>query len=212
MHKCNTTLYQQERSSHSHQINGTSFTGAERELREAVGELNHERIQGALILAGVEWSFNPPAASYHGGVWERMICIVRRVLNSLLHQRTLYDHRLHTVMCEVKAILNDCPITQLSDDPIDLEVLTPNYLLLLKGKPALPPGLFKYSDMYVKRRWKQAQYISDLFWKRWTREYIAYCRKDKSGIRGNRVWLLGMLLSSWIPQLHVVPGFLGKCS
>ena len=79
-----------------------------------------------------------------------MICIFRHVLNSVLHQQTLDDDGLHTVMCEVEAILNDRPITQLSDDPNDMEALTPNHLLLLKGKPALSPGLFKSSDMYVK--------------------------------------------------------------
>lgn len=157
---------------HIRSDNGTNFIGAERELREAVGELNHERIQGALISAGVKWSFNPPAGSHHGGVWECMIRMVRRVLNSVLHQQTLDDDGLHTVMCEVEAILNDRPITQLSDDPNDLEALTPNHLLLLKGKPALPPGLFKPADRYVKRGWRQAQYISDLFWKRWIREYL----------------------------------------
>ncbi len=101
-----------------------------------------------------------------------MIRMVRRILNSVLHQRMLDDDGLHTVMCEVEAILNDRPITKLSDNPNDLEPLTPNHLLLLKGKPALPPGLFEPSDMYVKRRWRQVQYISDLFWKRWVKEYL----------------------------------------
>ncbi|KAJ8289486.1 hypothetical protein GJAV_G00001840 [Gymnothorax javanicus] len=59
------------------------------------------------------------------------------------------DDGLNTVMCEVEAILNDRPITKLSDDPNDLEPHTPNHLLLLKGKPALPPGLFEPSDIYA---------------------------------------------------------------
>lgn len=116
--------------------NGTNFVGAERELRKALAELNHERIQGALISDGVESRFNPPAGSHHGGAWERMIRTVKRVLNSVLHQQRLDDDGLQTVMCEVEAILNDRPITKLSDDPNDLEPLTPNHLLLLKGKPA----------------------------------------------------------------------------
>lgn len=46
---------------HIRSDNGINFVGAERELREALAALNHEQIQGALIPAGVEWSFNPPA-------------------------------------------------------------------------------------------------------------------------------------------------------
>lgn len=74
--------------------NGTNFVGAEGELREAVAELNHKQIQGALIPFGVEWSFNPPAGSHHGVIWERMIRIVKCVLNSVLRQQTLDDDGL----------------------------------------------------------------------------------------------------------------------
>lgn len=98
--------------------------------------------------------------------------MVRRVLSSVLRQQTLDDDALHTSFCEAEAILNDRPLTKFSDDPTDLEPLTPNHLLLLKGKPAMPPGVFEPHDQYVKRRWRQVQYIADLFWKRWVREYL----------------------------------------
>lgn len=37
----------------------------------------------------------------------------------------------------------------------------PNHLLL-KRKPALPPGVFEPQDQYLKRRWRQVQYLADL--------------------------------------------------
>ena len=114
--------------------NGTNFVGAERELREALSQLNQEKIQKSLLHSGVKWSFNTPAASHHGGVWERLIRMVRKVLNSILHQQHLDDEGLQTLLCEVEAILNDRPITKASEDPNDLEPLTPNHILLLKGK------------------------------------------------------------------------------
>lgn len=111
-----------------------------------------------------------------------MIRIIKRILNSVLRQQMLDDDGLGTVICEVGAILNDRPITKLSDDPNDLEPLTPNHLLLLKGKPALPPGLFEPSDTYVKRCWRQVQYMLDLFWKRWIREYLStFCLSTVAG-------------------------------
>lgn len=48
---------------HIRSDNGTNFIGAEKELKEALAELNHQRIQGALLQTGVGWSFDPPAGS-----------------------------------------------------------------------------------------------------------------------------------------------------
>lgn len=64
--------------------NGTNFVGAERELREAIEKWNHAQINDSLIQKGIQWIFNPPSGSHHGGVWERLIRSVRKVLNSIL--------------------------------------------------------------------------------------------------------------------------------
>ena len=64
-----------------------------------------------------------------GGVWERCIRTVRKVMNALLKEQVLDDEGLQTLMCEVEAITNGRPITKPSDDPRDLEALAPNLLL-----------------------------------------------------------------------------------
>lgn len=104
------------------------------------------------------------------------------------------DEALNTIFCEVEAISNDRPITPSSDDPNDLEALTPNHLLLLKGKPTLPPGLFESVETYGKRRWKQVQYISDLFWKRWAKEYLPILQQCQKWNKPHRSFLVGDLV------------------
>lgn len=47
--------------------------------------------------------------------------------------------------------MNYQPITKLLDDPMDLEALNPNRILLLKGKPSLSPGLFDVHDVHKKK-------------------------------------------------------------
>ncbi|KAK0134388.1 hypothetical protein N1851_030045 [Merluccius polli] len=157
---------------HIRSDNGTNLVGAQAELKKALMSLNERKIQDALLPDGIEWSFNPPAASHHGGVWERLIRSVRQVLNSTLHQQSIDDEGLQTLFCEVEAILNNRPLSTVSSDPHDLEPLTPNHILLLKAKPVLLPGTFLKSDIYARRRWKQVQYMADLFWHRWTKEYL----------------------------------------
>lgn len=154
-------------------------------------ELNQSKIQKGLAQDGIKWTFNPPYGAHHGGVWERLVQEIKRILYSITNQQVLDDETLHTVFCEVEAILNDRPITPSSDDPNDVEALTPNHLLQLKGKPVLPPGLFKKEDLYLRRRWKQAQYIVDLFWKRWVKEYLPMLQEQQKWNKIRRNFCIG---------------------
>ena len=63
----------------------------------------------------------------------------------------LDDERLDTLFCEVESIGNDRPITPVSDDPNDLEDLTPNHLLKFRpGHPVSLQGLSE-ADKYRRR-------------------------------------------------------------
>lgn len=175
--------------------NGTNFIGAKKELRQALAALNQSKMESTFVQEGVKWSFNTPAASHQGGVWERLIRSVRSVLTSVVGQQTLDEEGLQTLFCEVEAILNDRPITRVSDDPNDLEALTPNHILLLKGKAILPPGLFEPADLYIKRRWRQVQYIAELFWKRWTSEYLLVMQERQKWVRPKRSFCPGDIVT-----------------
>ena len=152
--------------------NRGNFVSGERELRDAINSWNQCQIHDYLLQCNVKWTFNPPAGSHHGGVWERCIHTVRKVLRALIKKQELDDEGLSTLMCEVEAKVNGRPITKLSDDPRDLEPLTPNHLLLLRAGPAVLPGIFSKHDCYNKRHWRQIQYLADVFWRCWVREYL----------------------------------------
>ena len=134
-------------------------------------------------IYGQQWQYTPlsdnvsgsnktqmPLASF-GGVWERLIRSVRKALTFVVKEQVLTDESLATVMCEAEAIINSRPIMKVSDDPQDLEALTLSHLLLLRQGSTMAPGEFDAKDIY-KKRWRQTQHMANLFWKRWTQEYL----------------------------------------
>jgi len=57
-------------------------------------------------------------------------------------------------------------------DPQDLEAITPNHFLLGRNSPNMPPVVFDERDLNSRKRWRQAQTLTDHFWRRWLREYV----------------------------------------
>jgi hypothetical protein len=184
--------------------NGTNFKGAERELKEAISNWNQNQIYAFLLQKKIKWTFNPPLGSHHGGVWERQIRTIRKVMSAVLtEQNNLDDERFETLMCEVEFIMNSRPLTTVSSDPNDLEPLTPNMLLNLKSDRPLPPDVFEKTDNHSRKRWRQVQYLADLFWKRWRREYLSSLqeRQKWTNIRRNlQVNDLVLLVDEMVPR------------
>lgn len=169
--------------------NGTNLVGAEKELRSEFENINKNAIKEEMLSRNIDWHFNPPTASHFGGVWERMIRTIRKVLHSLLKgcPKSLDDEALMTLFCEVEKIINDRPLTKVSSDPNDLGVLTPSQLLLLKSDcfPS-PCGQLCKEDMYLRKRWKQVQFIADAFWERWSKEYIVILQERQKWLKPKR--------------------------
>lgn len=114
---------------------GTNFVGGHTELAEALKEMDETKIERFVTQHSCEWKFNPPHASHFGGVWERQIGTIRRVLDAMLADlgpRQLTHEILSTFMAEVTAIVNARPIAALPSDINDPQPLSPAMLLTMK--------------------------------------------------------------------------------
>lgn len=151
---------------------GTNFVGAEKVLSQELAYLkeHEDSIREAALRVGIVWRFNPPHASHFGGVWERQIRTIRKILNSLLTHQSFSDDTLQTLLCEVEAIINNRPLTPVSADVRDDPPLTPNHLLLLRC--VLFPPSVTVSTCDHRRSWRQAGYLAEQFWRRWRTEYL----------------------------------------
>ena len=108
--------------------NGTNLCAGEREIREAINDWNHQKIERFLQQRNIDWRFNPPGASHLG--------------RSLLRDQLVSGEALRTLMAEVESVLNSRPLTPSSDSPADFEALTPNHLLLLRPNCSMRHLLF----------------------------------------------------------------------
>ena len=98
--------------------------------------------------------------------------LVKKSLKAITHDRLFTDESLHTFLCEVESITNSRPLTPNSDEPNDLETLTPNHFLLGHCSDNLSPGKFELNELECKRKWRSVQAATNMFWERFTKEYI----------------------------------------
>ena len=152
--------------------NGTNFVGTNREIQECLNGWNQDKIAGALSKERMQWVFNPPAAPHKEGVWERLVRSCKKALDVVLQNQVLTDEVLLTAITEVESLVNSLPLTEVSSDADDLEALTPNYFLIGRATPNLPPGIFADKEVSSQKRWRQAQVITIHIWKRWLHEYL----------------------------------------
>ena len=63
--------------------NGMKLSSGVREIPEALDNWNQQKIEVFLHQKNIKRKFNFPEASHMGGVWERMIRSVRKILRAL---------------------------------------------------------------------------------------------------------------------------------
>ncbi|XP_058840799.1 uncharacterized protein LOC131696266 [Topomyia yanbarensis] len=108
---------------------GTNFVGANKELKPALAELNHEKIVAEFTTPHTKWSFIPPLSPHMGGAWERLIRTVKQNLSKLLPNRLPTDESLRSTLIEVECIVNSRPLTDIPLDDDQSPVLTPNHFI-----------------------------------------------------------------------------------
>ena len=81
-----------------------------------------------------------------------------------------------------------------SDDIGDLEPITPNHLLLGRPSSNFQPCVTNTEDIDLRKRWRVVQTATDMFWRRWLKEYVPLLIERKKWNFKNRNFQVGDLV------------------
>lgn len=152
--------------------NGTNLRGADKELQRSLNELDVEALKNEGVSNGMEWCFIPPASPHWGGSWERLIRSVKTSLQVILKERAPREEVLITLLAEVENMVNSRPLTHVSVEPGSPETLTPNHFLLGESSNLPIIGAFNDDDLCLRKQWRKAQRLADMYWARWMKEVL----------------------------------------
>lgn len=177
---------------HIYSDNGTTFVGANNELRAIIKGLQTaitaKHIQEFLLPRSITWHFLPPVSPNFGGLWEAAVKSFK------YHFKRIEE--FDTLTIEIEAILNSRPLTPISSDPNDLLVLTPNHFLIGENMSDVPEFDFQHTSVNRLSSWQHIQKLKRDFWSRWKTEYLnelttrSKWHKDVKSIRLGSIVLL----------------------
>lgn len=156
--------------------NGTNFVGTRNilqlESEQAIIQFNEE-IHDKLLKHNTRFIFNPPAAPWFGGIWERHVGSIKFHLKRVVADKKLTFEELTTVLYQIEACLNSRPLCPLTDNADDLEALTPGHFII--GYPLTAPIELDLQGEPENRlsRWELCKRMRQDFWSQWSNEYVS---------------------------------------
>ncbi|KAL4099118.1 hypothetical protein QTP88_023596 [Uroleucon formosanum] len=157
--------------------NGKNFVGANRrlkELRDLFSSKDHQaKVQRCVSEVGINWKFIPVYSPHFGGLWESAVKSIKHHLIRQLGNAVLTFEELYTILSRIEACLNSRPLSPLSPDPSDLNVLTPGHFLVGGSLTCLPEQDMANVPANRLRRWQLVTQLTQQIWQRWNREYLS---------------------------------------
>lgn len=153
---------------------GTNFKGADKELRNLFLLSSKEvgKLSSLLAEDGTQWKFIPPGTPHFGGKWEAGVKSVKYHLKRVMGNQVLTYEEMTTTLTQIEAILNSRPLCPLTDDPDDLNALTPAHFLIGSSLSTPPEPSLEMEKLSHLSRWQLTRQIVDSFWTHWSKEYL----------------------------------------
>ena len=158
--------------SHLYSDNALTFKRAEKEIQETISRAN-QLIKDSAQQFSFNWHYSTELAPHTGGVWERMVKMVKIPVRKVLGKALVTYTELYTVLKEVEGLLNDRPLISASEETS--EVITPSMLAIGRKIRPWPDGFEKVDikmDPSIRERWRYRQALTVQCWNAWKKQYL----------------------------------------
>lgn len=187
--------------------NGSNFIGAAKELNCLFEFLKKwdGKISNDLASDAISWHFIPARSPNFGGIWEANIKRMKIHLNKIVGRAQLTYEELGTVLTQIESILNSRPLVPISDNPNDLEALTPAHFLIGRKLTSVADSNLSEVPTSHLSRFQYMQRLQQQYWQRWSKEYIGELQQRYKWQHPNhtvKVGSLVLLKEENVPPLH----------
>lgn len=122
-------------------MHSDNFSGARAALAEGFKEMLL-KAEDVLSIKGIKWLHISAYSPSKVGIWEAGVKSVKFFLKRMEDSSTMTYEDFNTALCKIEALLNSRPMYPLSNNPEELEALTPAHFAIQRTflhTPAAPP-------------------------------------------------------------------------
>ncbi|XP_057656756.1 uncharacterized protein LOC130894159 [Diorhabda carinulata] len=170
--------------------NGSNFVGAS----NLINEIKDDVFQNFLIDNRIIWHFIPPRSPHHGGLWESAVRLTKYHLKRVLQNTLLTYENFYSLLVQIESIVNSRPLTPLSEDPDDSEVLTPGHFIIGAPLTFLPENSLDVKHSRLSCRYKQLRALFEQFWRSWSRSYLQTLQERPKWQVANDIYKVGQCI------------------
>ena len=170
--------------------NGTQFILGSKAINQIWNNIfMHETIQNFSSEQNITWKFITPLSPWRGGAYERLIGITKQSLRIMVGKQIFKQDDFTTLLAEVELIVNQRPITYISDKEA-IQPLTPLDFMLPTSKHAImvwEDASDEYREKSTRdtliKLFNKSRNNINRFWENWQDHYLTALRERQKSTK-----------------------------
>ncbi|GFX57950.1 integrase catalytic domain-containing protein [Trichonephila clavipes] len=146
------------------------------------------------VSENIDWKCIPPKSPHFGSLWEAGVKSVKHHLERAIGNLHFTFEEFETIMIQVEGILNSRPLTPLSSDADNFDVLTTGHFLIGRPITSIPePNLIDVNENRLSR-WEKITKVVQRTWKKWKSDYLNTLQARSKWITEKNDLMIGQMV------------------